>query len=252
MQLSPEQQRRFASAVEAASGVLRGANGIGSLGEKTLHLTLKYFYAPDPAEHERPVRGYVADVFGEQGIVEVQTAHVERLADKLAAFLPVSEVRVVCPIPVKKWLIWLDPVSGTMSERKRSPGVERVLAAVGELYGLRGLLLHPALTVEIACLEVEEYRLLDGYGTDRKKRATRYEKIPLSLRELIPLRTPADYAALLPEGLPETFTVKEFAAKAHLRGRDAGKALHVLADVGVVRRAGQSGRAFLYTLVKNE
>ena len=38
---------RFAEASEAAERDL-GCRGIGTLGEKTLHLTLKYYFAPDP------------------------------------------------------------------------------------------------------------------------------------------------------------------------------------------------------------
>ena len=46
MGVTSEQMHAFARACELAANTLRGQNGIGSLGEKTLHLALKYFYEP--------------------------------------------------------------------------------------------------------------------------------------------------------------------------------------------------------------
>ena len=246
MEETANEQMAFASACEAAANTLRGQNGIGSLGEKTLHLTLKYFYEPNAENHERPLQGYVADVFGERGVVEIQTAQTWRLKPKLAAFLPVSDVLVVCPLATEKWVIWVDPVSGSISEKRRSPGSDRPLAAVGELYGLKEFLLAPGFSVELVLLSVEEYRLLDGYGAQKKKRATKYEKLPTALHARIRLQTPADYAALLSIGLPEQFTSKELKTAAKLRLPEAQKALNVLFALGVVERVGKQGQAYLY------
>ena len=45
--------------------------GIGTLGEKTLHRVLKAYFQPDPSKCEVRVGPYVADALTESGIVEI-------------------------------------------------------------------------------------------------------------------------------------------------------------------------------------
>lgn len=246
MNVTAQQMQAFSRACERAAECLRGRNGIGSLGERTLHLAMKYFYEPDETRHERKLQGYIADVFSDCGVVEIQTTRIDRLARKVEAFLPVSDVRIVCPIAVEKWIVWVEPVSGAIGERRRSPAAARPLETVAELYALKPYLGDPALSVDIVCLGVEEYRLLDGYGENKKRRATKYEKIPVALTEILRLETAADFARLLPEYLPEPFSSRELGAAARIRVRDAQKALNVLHGVGAVTRVGKRGNTYLY------
>ncbi len=246
MNVTAQQREAFSLACERAALSLRGQNGIGSLGEKTLHLAMKYFYEPEEMRHERKVQGYVADIFSERGVVEIQTARLDRLAPKIGAFLPVSDVLVVCPIAVEKWVIWVEPVSGAIGERRKSPAIARPLETVAELYALKPYLGVPGLSVDIVCLGVEEYRLLDGYGENKKKRATKYEKIPVALREILRLETARDYVRLLPDFLTDPFTSRELSAAARIRVGDAQKALNVLHGVGAVVRVGKRGNTYLY------
>ena len=78
-------QRDFVAAKEAA---LRDS-GIGTLGEKSVHAVLKAAYEPHGENREVAVGGYVADILGEDGIMEIQTRALWRLREKLQAFLPV-------------------------------------------------------------------------------------------------------------------------------------------------------------------
>ena len=124
--------------------------------------------------------------------------------------------------------------------------MQKPLALVGELYALKQFLTAPGFAVEIAILSVEEYRLLDGYGEQKKRRATKYEKLPTALHELIRLQTPADYAALLPANLPLRFTSKDLKTLAKLRQDDAQKALNVLHALGVVERVDKQKNTYYY------
>ncbi len=241
-----EQQQSFAEACLRAAEAQRGENGIGSLGEKTLHLTLKYFYEPDETRHERKLQGYVTDALTETCAVEIQTAQLHRLARKLDAFLPVTDVRIVCPVVTDARILWLEPTSGEVVETRRSRLHGKPLEALSELCALKSRLQMPGLTVDLVCLTLDEYRLLDGTGETRKRHATRYEKIPTALRSVIALRTPADYAALLPQGMEEPFTSAVLAAAAHIRRRDAQQALNLLVSMQAVSCVGRSGRENLY------
>ena len=110
----------------------RARNGIGTLGEKTLHAVLKAYLEEDMNYHEIKVGGYYADICRAHDIIEIQTAGFNRLRDKLNAFLPDYRVTVVYPIPQIKYLSWIDEESGEITEKesKRDPALRRLFRVV--------------------------------------------------------------------------------------------------------------------------
>jgi Fic family protein len=96
-------------------------------------------------------------------------------------------------------------------------------------------------------MDLEEYRLLNGWSKDRKKGSTRNDGIPVGLVDEVIIHTPSEYHKLLPENLPENFTSKDYQKASKLRQRDAVTALNILNHVGVVKRVGKKGRAYLYS-----
>ncbi|MBR6106432.1 MAG: hypothetical protein IKQ39_00325 [Oscillospiraceae bacterium] len=218
-----------------------GGKGVGTLGEKTLHLALKYYFAPDPGTHERPVGGFIADAVTEEGIIEIQTRGLSRLRRKLAAFLPVCPVTVVFPVAEEKWLMRVDE-AGELRSKRRSPKHESLYTAVREIYTLRDYLTNPRLTVCLCRLSIAEYIL----GSDRRSRR-RLDRVPLALQGITELRTPADYAALLPDALPEPFTVKELRGLTGQNEMLGGILVNLLARVGCVMQCGMRGRQKLWT-----
>ena len=138
------------------AGEGRCREGIGRLGEKSVHAVLKYAYEPHPENHEIPLGGYVADILGEDGVIEVQSRDLWKLAPKLRAFLPVCRVTVVCPLAASEWILRTDPDTGETARRK-SPKRARpfdILPALSPA-PIRELLLHPRLRLRVVMLEVE-------------------------------------------------------------------------------------------------
>ena len=225
-------------------GALPG--GIGTLGEKQLHAALKRHYSSPGALLEVPLEGYVADIVGERGIIEIQTRGLGRLRKKLEKFLARAPVTVVYPIPRHKWLCWIDPATGEIGPRRKSPKTGTPYHAFPELYGLKPLLTHPGLHIRLVLLDLEEYRFLDGRGRDKKKGSTKGDRVPLSLVQEICLDSPADYAQLLPASLPSPFTSKDYASAAHISRPASQTALNVLYAVGAVERVGKQGQFYLY------
>ena len=78
--------------------------GIGTLGEKTLHHTLKNYFEPNKEKQEVRIKTYYADIYNEKGIIEIQTQQFYRLRGKLKVFLKEYPVTLVYPVPGKKWL----------------------------------------------------------------------------------------------------------------------------------------------------
>ncbi len=237
----------FDEALQRFRGEQVGARGgIGTLGEKTVHAVLKHYFCPDPWSQEIKLSRYVADIVGESGIIEIQTRGFDKLRRKLAAFLECAAVTVVYPLPRTKWLVWIEEDTGSVSNKRRSPKTGRPYDALWELYRIKEFLTHPSLRLCIVMLDMEEYRLLNGYSADKKKGSTRYERVPVALADEIWLRSPEDYIQLIPPELPLRFTSKDYRRAARMSLSTAQTALNVLHAVGAVLRVEKQGNTYVY------
>jgi hypothetical protein len=221
--------------------------GIGTLGEKTLHAALKLYMEPRTENHEIKIGPYVADIVGENGIVEIQTRGFEKMRKKLAAFLSVANVTIVYPIPHKKWLSWFNPSTGELSGKRKSPKTGSFYHAFYELYKIKHLLTNPRLSILLLLIDMEEHRNLDGWSRDKKKGSTRRERFPTALTAELHVGGAHGYGALIPQGLPVEFTTKDYKQAAGLALHDAQTALNVLHHVGAVQRVGKKSNMYLYS-----
>ena len=220
--------------------------GIGTLKEKTVHGILKDYYAPDKDMQEIPINGYVADIYTGTEIIEIQTANFNKMRNKLDSFLPEYPVTIVYPIPHIKWLGWIDEESGECSVLRKSPVKGSVYKAFYELYKIKSYLSHPNLRLCFPLIDIEEYRLLNGWSRDKKKGSRRYDRIPVAMVDEIRFERVEDYMQLIPYELQEPFTVAEFAKAVKIRQREAQGVLHILHHLKVVERCGKKGRAYIY------
>lgn len=254
----------FEEAKNRMYGKVQGEKGIGTLAEKSVHSVLKYYFAPNETFHEQKIGRFVADICIDGEIYEIQTKQFYLMKRKLEFFLKEHEVTIIYPVCLETTLHWVPCEStgaGLESALKQSiTAYQRTGITTGrktrkkgmpylffqELYGIREFLHHPNLHFILAFLSTEEYRLLDGYGPQKKIRATKTDKIPIRMLDLISIRKPADYVALLPDGLPETFQSSDFGRKAGISRDLAGIALNILQELEVVERIGKNGNAYIY------
>lgn len=222
--------------------------GIGTLQEKTLHGILKDYYAPDKDMQEIPINGYVADIYTGEEIIEIQTANFNKMRDKLQSFLPEYPVTIVYPIPHIKWLSWMDEETGECSPLRKSPKKGNVYRAFYELYKIKSFLTHPNLRLCFPLLDVEEYRLLNGWSLDKKRGSHRYDRIPVAMVDEICISRTEDYMQLIPYHLEEPFTVNEFAKAVGIRKEEAQNVMHILHYLGLVERKGKKARSYAYTV----
>lgn len=227
-------------------------DGIGTLSEKTTHAVLKDYMDSNPAHQEQPLAGYVADIYDGSAVVEIQTKAFYRLRKKLETFLPVAPVTVVHPLQATRYLNWVDPDTGEITGRRKQHSKPKPWDAMEELYGIKTLLKEPDLHFHFFFLNWEEYRLLDGYGKDRKVRGTKVEKVPVSIEAELLLDKPEDYRQFLPKNLPKTFTSKDFKKAAGIPQKTAQTTLNVLNYVGIVQKVGKDGRLVTYEVCDGE
>jgi hypothetical protein len=245
-------KQTFHDAYESIISSERERAGIGTLSEKTLHAVLKRYFAPNAGDREVKIGRYVADIVGENGIIEIQTQGFDKLRGKLAAFLDCARVTVVYPIAATKWLCWIDGETGVVTKKRRSPKTGTVYDAFFELYKIKQLLGHPNLTICLVLLEIEEYRNLDGWSRDKKKGSSRCERLPIDIIDEVYLKNTRDYINLMPESSPKPFTTKDFSKAAKMNLSSAQLALNVLYHIGAVTRTGKRGNLNLYETSENE
>lgn len=274
MSISPEVKLRFDRICsEEMLECKKVQNSIGTYKEKRLHIALKRFVCDDPlcyeikvsAEKEafnkpcdngdgeqkkkRRITSYVADVKCGDQIYEIQTGSLYPLKDKLAFYLERTEntVTIVHPLAAIKWVSWIDPESGSISKRHKSPKKEDVRAIARDLYALSDLLGHPRLKIVLPMLEIEEYRNLDGWGQGGKRGSTRYERFPLRLIDCVTLSSKRDYDDnFLPISLPHQFTAAEYAKASGIKGIATYSALSALCTLGSLQKSGKLGRSCIY------
>lgn len=241
----------FEAAKAKILGQIRQGAGIGTLGEKTLHAIMKNYFEPDADFHEVALEGYFADIFNSNGVIEIQTRSFGKMREKLTAFLEVYPVTIVYPLPFNKWISWIDNETGETSPPRKSPKKGTVYDAFRELYAIKPFLCHPNLNIILEFVDIEEYRLLNGWSSDRKKGSTRYDRIPVTIREEIIITQPEDYMQFVPFELESPFTSKEFAAAAKTDSRKTGTVINILLATGVIKRNGKSGRSYLYEVTSD-
>lgn len=250
--LSLEQAKERFDAARAKVITLspRERHGIGMQSEKTLHAVLKNYIDPDEDHQEIPVDRYVADIFSKDRIIEIQTANMNAMRAKLACFLPQYPVRVVYPIPAQKHIVWIDPDTGEILKKNKSPLRGSFFHAFRELYKIRPFLKDPNISFELLLIDLDEYRLLDGWSRDRKRGSHRYDRIPLRIADRMLLTCPQDYMQFVPEDLEEPFTSAEFAKAAGFKKKGFSTVMLLLTEMGVLERIGKKGNFWLYRVTE--
>lgn len=224
--------------------------GIGTLKEKRLHKVLKDYFDSSDEHQEIPYLGYVADIKNDDGVIEIQTGELNPLFPKLNAFLPQSTVYLVHPLVKEKTLAWIDPETGKISPRRKSPQHETFFDGFLKLYNIRSHLSSPNLKIRFVSIETDEYRYRDGYARNGKKGSHRYERIPIQLFDIFSIDSPADYSVFLPQQLrgEEPFTTGDYGRIMGTGSKASYYALTVMTCAGLLRKEGKRGRSQLYKM----
>jgi len=220
---------------------------IGTYKEKKLHIILKRYFEEDTQFHEVKVNGFIADVCRDGEIVEIETSGFSGLKPKLEAYLPDYKVTLVHPLAARKYVSWIDPETGDISPRKKSPKKVSVYDTLFEMVRILPYVNHENLTVAIPMLEIDEYRMLDGWSRDRKRGSNRYERIPVDLLDLVTLHADEDFRRQIPGELGEKFTAGDFCRAAKVNERIGRGVLKVMEMRGILEKTEEKqGRSMLW------
>lgn len=217
---------------------------IGTLSEKGLHADLKDFLVEPGDEIEKPIEGFVADIFRDGLIIEIQTQNFGAMRKKLSHLLEYYPVHLVHPIAVERTIIRQD-MKGREVNRRKSPKIGRPIDIFEELVYIRDLVMHPNLTFEILMTREEAIR-----RQDPKRRRWNgwyvHDRRLVEVVDRIPLASHRDFMKLLPDDLDVPFTNSELARKLGCRHRHAGNITYTMRRMGMLREVGKRGNSILY------
>ncbi|MDR0974434.1 MAG: hypothetical protein LBL80_01945 [Ruminococcus sp.] len=209
---------------------------IGTLNEKSVHAFLKSRFEQYSDSHEIRVGRFIADIVGENGIIEIQTGAFENLKKKLEAFLSVGRVTIVYPVVIKTTIYNVE------TKRKyASPKKKNKFSFLSEAYKIREFLQNENLHFVLVLLTVIENR--SGKGRE----AVKLNRLPNEIIDEITLNSLDDWR-IFTDGLPEIFSQKDFSAHSGLFGMYAWGALQTLLSLGLAAETDKKGRTKQYKI----
>lgn len=226
--------------------------GIGTLGEKALHNMLKYLFCPDGSCHEQKIGPYVADAVADGALFEIQTGNFYPLKKKIEYYLANTDLRVVIVAPAaeKRQVIWVDPETGETGKPHAYTASHERYKLARELFPLCDVWESGRVSVVSVRLEIEEYRMLDGFGKDKKRRSTKGERVPVALLGYRIYENKEDFWQLVPKDLPDVFDAAAFSRLSRLSRLSLSAALGALQRFGVISLVGKEKRKNLYRVNK--
>ena len=222
---------------------------IGLLNEKPLHASLKEWYARPGDEFEVAVDGYIIDIVRNELLLEIQTGSFASIKSKLLNLVDVHLVRLIYPIAREKWILKLakDDEGGYI--RRKSPKRGRVEDLFREMVSFPQLLANANFSLEVLMIREEEVRRHEEKRNWRRRGWTTDERRLVEVADRHLFENPADWRALLPEKLGESFTTGDLAEVLGIRRSLAQKMAYCLRRGGVIELTGRQGRANNYRIV---
>jgi hypothetical protein len=219
--------------------------GIGLLNEKSLHASLKEWYAQPADQFEVPVDGFVIDIVRDDLLLEIQTSSIASIKSKLTSLSRSHPIRLIYPIALEKHIVKLAQDKSGGVTRRKSPRRGRVEDLFWEMVSFPQLLADPNFSLEVLLIREEEVWRHKGKRNWRRKGWSVEDRRLLEVVEQRLFEEPADWRAMLPNEL-ETFTAKDLAEATGIRRLLAQKMVYCLRKAEVVELIGKQGRANLY------
>jgi len=218
--------------------------GIGRLGESSLHAALKNWCAQPGDALEVEVDGYVIDIVRGDLLIEIQTGSFTHLKSKLRKLLADHRVQLVYPIAERKWIVRVNR-DGAVLRRRKSPKRGRIEELFVELVRLPDLMAKAHFSLVVLFVDAEEVWRDDGQGSWRRKGWSIADQRLLAVNGQRSFDEPADLLALLPDSLPSPFTNRQLAEASVITLNLAGKMTYCLRKMGVLQVVGKRGNALL-------
>ena len=213
-------------------------NLITTYMERSLHRSLKSYFCPNEANHEIKIGRNVADACDGRTIFEIQTGSFAPLRKKLQFYLENTELDIVIvrPIAKNRRILWLDEESGEIKKAPRlSSKHESLASGIADIHYVHEFLYAPRITFCFVLMEIDEVRLLDGYGKQKKIRATSVDRMAGEIYSLCYINSVQDITAEILPLLPnEPFGREELSKALKLKGLKLWSAQKLLIETELI------------------
>ena len=212
-------------------------NQITTYMERSLHKSLKAHFCPDEARHEIKIGRYVADACDGDTIFEIQTGNFSPLRKKIQFYLENTDydIVVVRPIAQNRRIFWLDEGGELKKAPRLSSKHENLASGIADIYYVKELLENPRLTFCFVLMEIDEVRLLDGYGKQRKIRATSVDRVAGDIYSFHYINNTEDIKNAIFPLLPnEPFGREELSKSLKLKGLKLWSAQKLLTEASLL------------------
>jgi len=217
--------------------------------ETSLHAQLKNRYA-DGDQVEVRMDGFRIDAIRDDTLVEVQHGSLGAIRDKVRKLLKRHDVLVVKPIVARKRIVKCDAADGKVIHRRWSPKTGTWLDFFEDFVYFVTVFPHTRLSIEVVCVEMEEWRYPRESKRRRRRRNAGDYKVSdqrlLEVKDNRTIRTPSDLFKLLPNVPLDDWHTGDLAESLGVDRWIAQRIAYCLRETGAAKTVGKKRNTIIY------
>jgi hypothetical protein len=215
------------------------------MNEHSLHSEIKEWYTVPGDKIEAKIDDFIIDIVRGTLLIEIQTKNFSAIKRKLSSLVKNHQVRLVHPIPERKWIVRVTE-TGKIVGRRRSPRKGRLVDLFYELVSIADIIDNENFTLEVLMIEEEEIRCNDGKGSWRRKGVSIKDAKMINVNSKRLFKNRWDFLAFLPDDLTTPFTNRTLANQAGMSIPLARKITYCLRKMGVLTNVGKKRRELMF------
>jgi len=217
------------------------------MNEYSLHSAIKDWYSLPGDRFEAKVGAFIVDIVRPPLLIEIQTRNFAAIKKKLTKLLENHSVRLVYPIPQRKWIVHVTE-SGAFVRRRKSPRKGRLVDLFYELVRAPTLVKEANFSLDVLMIEEEEVRCNDGKGSWRRRGVSIKDRKLMSVQGSTLLKNQEDFLRFLPTDLSSSFTNKQLAKLSGVSVGSARRITYCLRKMGAITTVGRRGKELKFAV----
>ena len=214
-----------------------------AIQDKLVHGTLKNYFEADKTKQEVKIDGFIADIYNEHGIIEIQTRAFDKLRHKLDEYSPKYDVTIVYPIIENAFIVYVD--DNNVQELRKSPKHQSIVHVFRELYKIKYYLKNPNLHFHFVYLDIKDYKCENGLNRFKKIRYTSIQKEPIKINKEVYYDNYQDFIHIL-DDVNEEFSVKLLSKILKAPRKETSYLVLILKYLDLITQTGKIKREYLY------
>ncbi len=215
------------------------------MNEHSLHSAIKEWYSLPNDRLEVRIDGFIIDILRGDLLIEVQTKNFHGIKGKLSSLAENHQVRLVYPIPERKWIVRITG-SSELASRRKSPREGRLADLFYELVSIPNLITRENFSLEVLMIEEEEIRCNDGKGSWRRRGVSIKDRKLINVTDRVLFRNEADFLRFLPTSVKRPFTNRSLADLTGTSISLTRRITYCLRKMGVIGMVDNNGRELIF------